>query len=187
MPPETPVQIPPLGTLALLPNERTATLVGVATCTRRDGAPSAILTWSMLCATCRAPFTVTTGANEGVAGRGLKIKNCKAHRATWSEIVERNRKTGEANRKRKETLKKDRAAERAARKAERQAALAELAAAKAARANPLGHPRRKISDEDVAEIRRLSAEGLSSKDLAVVFPVADSTIRSILLGNRRAG
>lgn len=181
------MQIPPLGTLALLPNERTATLVGVAPCTRRDGAPSAILTWSMLCATCRAPFTVTTGANEGVAGKGLKIKNCKAHRATWDEIVERNRKLGEANRKRKETLKTARAAERAARKAERQAALAELAAAKKASANPLGHPRRKISDEDVAEIRRLSAEGLSSKDLAVIFPVADSTIRSILLGNRRAG
>lgn len=179
------MQTPPLGTVALLPNERTATLVGVAPCTRRDGAPSAILTWSLLCATCRAPFTVTTGANEGAAGKGLKIKNCKAHRATWAEIVERNRKIGEANRKRKETLKKNRAAERAARKAERQAALAELATAK--KANPLGHPRRKISDEDVAEIRRLSAEGLSSKDLAVIFPVADSTIRSILLGNRRAG
>ena len=93
----------------------------------------------------------------------------------------------EANRKRKETLKQNRAADRAARKAERQAAMLELAAAKKASANPLGHPRRKISDEDVAEIRRLSAEGLSSKDLAVIFPVAGSAIRSILLGNRRAG
>jgi len=37
----------------------------------------------------------------------------------------------------------------------------------------------------VAEIRRLSAEGLSSKDLAVVFPVSDSAVRNILRGARR--
>jgi hypothetical protein len=176
---------PALGTLAVLPDQRVATLTAIAPYTRRDGAASSVLTWTMLCTTCKAPYTVTTG-REGPASRNLKIKNCPAHRANWAEIVERNRKIGEANRKRKATVKASKAAVREAQKAARQAAMAEQAFAKAARANPLGHPKRKLSDEDVAEIRKLSAEGFSSGELAMVFPVSSSAIRNILGGRRRA-
>ena len=176
---------PALGTLAVLPDQRVATLTAIEPYTRRDGAASAILTWTMKCATCSAPYTVTTG-REGPASRNLKIKNCPAHRANWAEIVERNRKIGEVNRKRKATVKASKAAVREAQKAARQVAMAEQAATKAARANPLGHPKRKLSDEDVAEIRKLSAEGFSSGELAMVFPVSSSAIRNILGGRRRA-
>ena len=51
---------------------------------------------------------------------------------------------------------------------------------------PVGHPKRRLSDEDVAEIRKLSLEGFSSGDLAMVFPVSSSAIRNILGGRRRA-
>lgn len=176
---------PAIGTVALLPNQRTATLTAIEPYTRRDGAASAILTWTLTCATCGAPYTATTG-REGPTSRNLKIKNCPAHRASRDEIVDRNRKIGEANRKRKATVKAKKAAEREAQKAARLASRAELAATKAANANPLGHPKRKLSDEDVAEIRKLSAEGFSSGDLAMVFPVSSSAIRNILGGRRRA-
>lgn len=155
--------------------------------TRLDGTPSGILLWRIRCTEpgCAEQLECTSGIQK----IAISPVRCPAHKLTPAQCLSR------ARQKSKETVH---ATKRAAKAAERGRKAAEKAAAKEAkcaafegmrgvRANPLGHPRRKISDEDVAEIRRLSAEGLSSKDLAVIFPVADSTIRSILLGNRRAG
>lgn len=44
---------------------------------------------------------------------------------------------------------------------------------------------RVLSDADVAEIRRLAEEGHKPSTLAMVFPVAEDTIRKILTGRRR--
>lgn len=154
--------------------------------TRLDGTPSGILLWRIKCT--EPGCTETLECTSGIQKVAVSPIHCAAHKLTSAQYLSR------ARQKSKETAK---ATKRAAKAAERERKAAEKASAKEARRaalegmrkapNPLGHPRRKISDEDVAEIRRLSAEGLSSKDLAVIFPVADSTIRSILLGNRRAG
>jgi hypothetical protein len=45
---------------------------------------------------------------------------------------------------------------------------------------------KKLSDDAVAEIRRLSMTGLSNKELAFRFGVAVPTVNRILNGKRRA-
>lgn len=156
--------------------------------TRTDGTPSGILIWRVQCThpECTATFEDSTGPNGG----NIR-KHCEAHRLTPAEYMTLGRE------KRRENVRAQKAAKRLVKAAERERKAAEKDAAKAARqatlaglrevrTNPLGHPRRKLSDSDVAEIRSLHAEGLSSHDLAVVFPVAASTIRNILRGARRA-
>lgn len=157
--------------------------------TRTDGTPSAILTWRVQCTHpgCTTTFEDTTGPNGG----NIR-KHCDDHRLTPAEYMALGRE------KRRENVKAQKAAKRLAKAAERERKAAEKEAAKAARqsalaglrevrANPLGHPRRKLSDADVAEIRKLHAEGLTWQDLTLVFPVAGSTIRNILSGARRVG
>lgn len=170
--------------------DRTGHLVDKRAHTRLDGTPTGVLTWRVRCTHpgCPVFFEATTGLHMP---RDTLRKHCDAHRLTPAEYLRQGRE------KRREIVKVERAAKRQARAAERERKAAEKEAARAAHvdklvglrkpANPLGHPRRKLSDEDVAEIHRLHAEGLSSKDLAVVFPVSDSTIRNILTGARRAG
>jgi hypothetical protein len=46
--------------------------------------------------------------------------------------------------------------------------------------------KRKLSDDAVAEIRRLSMVGLSNKELAFRFGVSVPTVNRILNGKRRA-
>src|SRR5574343_520495 len=128
--------------------------------TRLDGTPSGILLWRIKCT--EPGCTETLERTSGIQQVAVSPIHCAGHKLKSARYLSRARQNA---------------------KEARRAALEGMRKAP----NPLGHPRRKISDEDVAEIRRLSAEGLSSKDLAVIFPVADSTIRSILLGNRRAG
>lgn len=172
-----------VGSAVVLPDGRRIELVRAEPYTRVDGSPSVVLHWRAACAVCGGPFEATSGRNPLASSALMNSKRCPAHRMTREQWLDICRKKGEAGRKRKEALKASRAAERAARKAARQATLESRKAA----SSPLGHPRRKLSDTDVAEIRRLHAEGLSSRDLAVVFPVSDSAIRNILRGARRAG
>ena len=173
-----PENIPPIGTVVISPNGSEMTLVGHVPYTRKDGAPSAVLHWQRECCVCGVRFDISTGLNWKTHNAS---RRCPEHRMTREEWIDICRKKGEASRAAKKTLQARRKAEKAAQKEAKQAALAQMRRAP----NPLGHPRRKLSDEDVAEIRRLSAEGLSSKDLAVVFPVSDSAVRNILRGARR--
>jgi hypothetical protein len=45
--------------------------------------------------------------------------------------------------------------------------------------------RRKVRDVDVAEIRRLAAEGHTPDAIALVYPIAPRTVRAIVSGERR--
>jgi len=160
---------------------------------RTDGTPTGILTWRVRCThpDCTTEFEASTGIN--MSTQGVR-KHCEAHRLTPAQYLAQGRakrrenvRVQRAAKKQAKAAERERlAAEREAQKAARLASRAELAATKAANANPLGHPKRKLSDEDVAEIRKLSAEGFSSGDLAMVFPVSSSAIRNILGGRRRA-
>lgn len=49
----------------------------------------------------------------------------------------------------------------------------------------LNKARSKVSDADVVEIRRLAAKGAKPRELMLVFPLAESTLRSIINGTRR--
>lgn len=172
------------GHVLTLPDGRTAELLQSEPYTRRDGAASVLLHWQLRCVECGAPFEAVSGRDPLASGQIKSAKRCPAHRMTREQWVDICRKKGEASRKRRAALKACKAAEREARKASRQAAMAELEARR--QAGPLDHPRRKLSDQDVAEIRKLHAEGASARDLATVFPAALSTIRNILMGLRRA-
>lgn len=158
---------------------------------RTDGTPTGILTWRVRCThpDCTTEFEASTGIN--MSTQGVR-KHCEAHRLTPAQYLAQGRA------KRRENVRVQRAAKKQAKAAERERLAAEKDARKSARsdamaqlravpsANPLGHPKRKLSDEDVAEIRKLSAEGFSSGELAMVFPVSSSAIRNILGGRRRA-
>jgi hypothetical protein len=45
--------------------------------------------------------------------------------------------------------------------------------------------RSKVSDQDVADIRRLAAEGFKAKELELVFPLSQGAIREIISRRRR--
>lgn len=167
--------------------ELTGHLVEKRPHTRPDGTPSGILLWRIHCT--EPGCAETLECTSGVQKVTVSPIHCPAHKLTPAQYLSRARQkskeSGKATKRAVKAAERERkAAEKAAAKETKRAALEGM---RGDRVSPLGHPRRKISDEDVAEIRRLAGEGLSSKDLAVVFPVADSTIRSILLGNRRAG
>lgn len=49
----------------------------------------------------------------------------------------------------------------------------------------LDHPRAKLSDEDVEQIRRLAALGHLQKDIAAHFDVHPATVQGIVAGRRR--
>lgn len=170
---------------------RTGHLINKQPHVRVDGTPTGILTWRVKCvhAECTTEFEVTSGLR--MSTKGVR-KHCDVHRLAPAEYLAQGRA------KRRENVRAQRAAKKQAKAAERERLAAEKEARKAARSdamaqmralpspNPLGHPKRKLSDEDVAEIRKLSAEGFSSGDLAMVFPVSSSAIRNILGGRRRA-
>ena len=168
---------------------RTGHLVDKREHTRKDGTPSGVLVWQVKCTheDCAAVFEVSTGLN--MPPLAPVRKHCEAHKlspahylAIGRQKVRERRQVERAIKKQAKAAERQRkAAEKEAQRATKQATLAQMRR----EPNPLGHPRRKLSDEDVAEIRRLSAEGLSSKDLAVVFPVSDSAVRNILRGARR--
>lgn len=161
------------------------TLLSTAPYTRKDGTPSGILTWRAICARagCGAHIDVTTGlVYEGQTK--LSLKHCAAHRASPAEALKRGREVFKENcRLRRQEAKRAKAAAK-----ERVALEKEIKrqALRDATAGLATDKRRKLSDEDVAEIRKLSAEGFSSGDLALVFPVSSSAIRNILGGRRRA-
>lgn len=160
-------------------------LVEKAPHTCRDGSPSGVLTWQAICAHegCTAPFTVTTGLRAHSSAR-LSLKHCNDHRMTSQQAFARARAVFKENcRIAREVKKQAKAAERERAAAEKEAKRRQLRDATAGLAVD---KRRKLSDEDVAEIRKLSAEGFSSGELAMVFPVSSSAIRNILGGRRRA-
>lgn len=163
----------------------TWTLATKAPYTRRDGTPSGILNWVSVCARpgCGAQIQATTGVN--VQGHSaLARKHCAAHRTSPAEALRRGREVFKENcRIAREVKKQAKAAERERAAAEKEAKRCQLRDATAGLAVD---KRRKLTDEDVAEIRKLSAEGFSSGELAMVFPVSSSAIRNILGGRRRA-
>lgn len=167
------------------PTGTTWTLVAKAPYTRRDGAPSGILNWVSVCARpgCGAQIHATTGVIA--AGRSaLSRKHCDDHKLTFAEVCKRGRDARKENcRIAREVKKQAKAAAKERVALEKESKRQALRDATAGLATD---KRRKLSDEDVAEIRKLSAEGFSSGDLAMVFPVSSSAIRNILGGRRRA-
>lgn len=167
------------------PTGTTWTLVSKAPYTRRDGTPSGILNWVSVCARpeCGAQIQATTGVSaEGHSA--LARKHCNDHKLTFAEVCKRGREVFKENcRIAREVKKQAKAAEKERAAAEKEA---KRQALRTATAGLAPDKRRKLSDEDVAEIRKLSAEGFSSGDLAMVFPVSSSAIRNILGGRRRA-
>lgn len=167
------------------------TLVNKAPHVRRDGTPTELLTWRSVCRRedCNNTFEVKTGTVVDAA-KNLNVVHCTEHRLTMAQVGalagQRAKERAAKAQAARELRKQARAAERERIKAERQAA--KEAARQAAREQraPRGYHRRKLSDEDVCEIRKLSAQGFSSGDLAMVYPVSSSAIRNILTGNRRA-
>jgi hypothetical protein len=168
---------------------RTGHLIDKRPHVRLDGTPTGILTWRVRCVhpECTTEFDATSGLS--MSTDSLR-KHCDDHRLTPAQYLAKGRA------KRRENVQVQRAVKKQAKAAERERMAAEKEARKAARADAMAQlrtvpgntpsGRRKLSDADVAEIRKLSEEGFSSGDLALVFPVSGSQIRNILGGRRRA-
>lgn len=128
---------------------------------KSDGSATTLRRWTAPCSRegCDCLLEIFTPGESPIENLGLfkqfQRQHCDAHKCTPAEALARARAS----------LKQKAAASRLL--------------------TGLNKRRAKVSDTDVAEIRRAAAEGFKPKDIMLTYDLAESTIRSIINGTRR--